>query len=149
MKAIKMVSLGVALSLSAFGQAQAANFCIAVLGGFGNGGATFVSKNFSLPANGTCSPWNGFTKTATTVIATSTGTGCRSSDGKVFTLSVFSTDPAFFGIGTAASDQLSFCPGGSSGCPIGSGSSSGSFGTGTVKAVSCTTSLLTLPSVHD
>lgn len=149
MKAIKMVSLGVALSLSAVGQAQAANFCIAVLGGFGHGGATLVSKNFSLPANGTCSPWHGYTKTATTVIATSTGTGCRSSDGKVFTLSVLSTDPDFFGIATTASDHLKFCPAGSSGCPVGSGSSTGSLGTGTVKAVSCTTSLLTLPSVHD
>jgi hypothetical protein len=39
----------------------AANFCIAVNGGFGNGGMTFIGPSFAVPAKGTCTPWAGFT----------------------------------------------------------------------------------------
>ena len=149
MNAIKIGSLGAALCLVTLGQAQAANYCIALNNGFGHGGTTFISPNFSLPTNGTCKTWSGFTKTASTVIATSTGTGCRSTDGKVFTLSVLSTDPAWFGSAQTGSDHMRFCPAGNSGCPTGNGVSNGSFGSGSAKPVSCTTALLTLPAKHD
>jgi hypothetical protein len=48
-------------------------YCIAVNGGFGFGGTTFVARNFSQPGEGKCTPWTGYTKTADTVILTTSG----------------------------------------------------------------------------
>ena len=126
-----------------------ANFCIRVNGGFGNGGTSFIGKGFTLPAAGLCKPWAGFTKTASTVIANSTGAGCLSSDGKVLTVTVFSTNPSYFGPGGFGSDHIRLCPAGISGCPTGAGTDQGSFGPGPASRQSCTTALLRLPAIHD
>ena len=126
-----------------------ANFCIRVNGGFGNGGTSFIGKGFTLPAAGFCRPWAGFTKTASSVIVNSTGAGCLSSDGKVLTLSVFSTSPSWFGPGGFGSDHIRLCPAGVTGCPIGGGTDSGSFGPGPAARQTCTTNLLRLPAIHD
>ena len=126
----------------------AAHYCIEVGGGFGNGGTTFIGPDFAVPAAGNCTPWSGFTKTASTVILTTTGTGCLSSNGKVLTVSVSSADPAFFGAGQIQSDYIQLCPAGVTACPIGSGRDSGAFG-GSAAPVTCTSSLLHLPAVHD
>jgi hypothetical protein len=127
--------------------AYAANFCVAVNGGFGTGGTSYIAPAFTLPAANNCTPWSGFTKTATTVIAISTGTGCLSKSGKVLTLSIFNTDPQFFGDGTAVSDQIQLCPKGVTGCPI-AGQDFGNFG-GTAVQQTCTARLLNLPQTHD
>jgi hypothetical protein len=124
----------------------AANYCIAVSGGFGSGGTSFIAPGFTLPAAGKCKPWAGFTKTASTVVVFSSGTGCISSDGKVLTVSVSSTDPSYFG-STPGSDQIQLCPAGVTGCQI-SGEDFGSFG-GPAKPQTCTTKLLSLPAIHD
>src|SRR6516162_8175696 len=99
------VSLGVVLSGAALAQnAVASNFCVAVNGGFGSGGTSYIAPAFTLPAKNNCAAWSGFTKTATTVIAISNGTGCLASDGRVLTLSIFNTDPLFIGAGKAVAD---------------------------------------------
>jgi hypothetical protein len=142
------VSLGVVLSGAALAQnAVASNFCVAVNGGFGSGGTSYIAPAFTLPAKNNCAAWSGFTKTATTVIAISTGTGCLASDGKVLTLSIFNTDPEFFGEGKAVSDQIQLCPKGVTGCPI-TGQDLGNFA-GLAVQQACTASLLTLPPTHD
>jgi|SRR5215469_14989153 len=128
--------------------AYAANFCVAVNGGFGSGGTSYIAPDFTLPAKNNCATWSGFTKTATTVIATSTGTGCLASDGRVLTLSIFNTDAEFFGAGTAVLDQIQLCPKGVTGCPI-TGQDVGNFGPGLAVQQTCTSSLLTLPPTHD
>ena len=128
---------------------HAADFCIATNGGFGNGGSTFIGKGFVLPAAGLCAPWAGFTKTASTVIAISAGTGCRSTDGKSLELSISSTDPSFLGSGTIGSDHIRFCPGGASTCPYGGGSGSGTFSNGSARLQTCTTALVRFPALHD
>jgi hypothetical protein len=140
-----MLVLGLIAPLSS----NAANFCIATNGGFGNGGSSFVGIGFVLPAAGLCVPWSGFTKTASTVIAISTGTGCRSTDGKVLELTISSTDPAFLGSGVIGSDHIKFCPGGAATCPFGGGSGSGTFSNGSAVRQVCTTSLVRLPALHD
>ena len=125
----------------------AANFCIAVNGGFGGGGTSYIAPVFTLPTANKCTPWAGFTKTATTVIAIATGTGCLSSNSKVLTLSIFNTDPAFFGAGSSVSDQITLCPEGVITCPI-SGQDQGNFG-GSAAEETCTAALLKLPQTHD
>ena len=112
-------------------------------GGFGNGGTTFVGKGFAVPAAGACKVWTGYLKTASSVIAHSTGSGCLSSDGIVLTLSILSTDPSFLGSGETASDHIRICPGGSAGCPtgVGVGTACGTFG-GNAAKTACTTALL-------
>jgi hypothetical protein len=141
--------LSCAVASLAAGVAYAeANYCVAVSGGFGSGGTTFIGKGFSVPAAGNCTPWSGFTKTASSVILITTGTGCTSSNGKVVTLSLFSTDPSWFGAGGSGSDYIQFCPKGVSGCPLGSGEDLGAF-TGTAAPETCTTSLENLPAIHD
>ena len=125
----------------------AANFCVAVSGGFGNGGTSFIAPTFTLPAKNHCAAWSGYTKTASTVIAIANGAGCLASDGKVLTLSIFNTDPLFFGPGDSVSDQIRLCPTAVTGCPI-SGQDTGNF-TGSATQQTCTTSLLTLPPTHD
>ena len=127
----------------------AANYCIKVNGGFGNGGTSFIGRNFAVPAAGNCKPWSGFTKTGSTVVAMSTGSGCTSSDGKVLTLTVFSTDPPWFGSGQIGTDHIRLCPAGVSGCPIGGGTDVGSFGPGGAAPQGCTTKLLNLPAIND
>ena len=128
---------------------NAADTCIATNGGFGKGGSSFIGKGFVLPAAGSCLPWSGFMKTASSVIAISTGTGCRSSDGKVLELTISSTDPAFLGSGTIGSDHIKYCPGGASTCPFGGGTGTGTFSNGSAKAQTCTSALLNFPSLHD
>jgi hypothetical protein len=128
---------------------NAADYCIATNGGFGNGGSSFIGKGFVLPAAGLCAPWSGFTKTASTVIAISTGTGCRSTDGKVLELTISSTDPAFLGSGTLGSDHIKFCPAGAATCPFGGGTGTGTFSNGSAKRQTCTTALVRLPALHD
>jgi hypothetical protein len=125
----------------------AVNYCISVNGGFGSGGTSFIAPAFTVPASGKCKPWSGFTKTASTVVLITTGTGCTSSDGKVLTFSVYSTDPSFLGSGQLGSDQIQLCAAGATGCPI-SGQDFGQFG-GTAKSQPCTTKLLSLPATHD
>jgi hypothetical protein len=63
---------------------------IVVHAGFGSGGTTFVARNFILPTESKCSPWSGYTKTASTVILITSGTSCLSSDSKALTVSVSS-----------------------------------------------------------
>ena len=113
-----------------------------------SGGTTFVGTGFAVPAKGNCAPWSGFTKTASTVILTTSGAGCLSSDGKVLTVSVSSQDPSFFGAGQLQADYIQLCPAGVSSCPIGGGRDSGQFG-GPAAPVTCSASLLSLPALHD
>jgi hypothetical protein len=129
--------------------AHAANFCIAVGGGFGGGGTSFIGKNFTVPADGNCAPWSGFTKTASTVIVFSSGNGCMSSDGKVLTVSLTSIAGNFCMAGSSSSactDYITLCTA-ASGCPVGD-QDVGSFA-GTAKEETCSASLLKLPSSHD
>jgi hypothetical protein len=147
MSRFKTLHLFLALGLIASAPAFAANFCVAVNGGFGSGGTSFVGPGFEAPAANACEPWSGFTKTATTVIGTATGTGCLSSNGKVLTLSIFNTDPPSFGAGVTKSDYIQLCPQGVKGCPI-SGSDQGYFA-GPAAEQTCTAALLKLPAAHD
>ena len=140
-----MLMLGLIAPLSS----NAASFCIATNGGFGNGGSSFVGIGFVLPAAGLCVPWSGLTKTASSVIAIATGTGCRSTDGKVLELTISSTDPAFLGSGVIGSDHIKFCPAGAATCPFGGGTGSGTFSNGSAVRQTCTTALVKLPALHD
>jgi len=126
-----------------------AHYCVRVNGGFGNGGQSFVGKGFTVPAPGVCARWSGFVKFASSVIAVSTGTGCRSTNGKVLTVTVFSSNPSFFGAGQFSQDHIELCPAGVTDCPIGAGRNSGSFFSGPAAPQTCTTALLTLPAIHD
>jgi hypothetical protein len=124
------------------------DFCVAVNGGFGSGGATFVGKEFISPVAGTCKPWSGIVKTGTTVVGTTTGASCRSDDGLRLTLTLHSSDPEFFGSGTSIIDHIELCPNGSSSCPV-SQTDNGSFFTGAAAIVTCTTALTSIPSTHN
>jgi hypothetical protein len=146
---IKASHVMFALGLFAPLCSNAADYCIATNGGFGNGGSSFIGKNFVLPTAGLCVPWSGFTKTASSVIAISTGTACRSTDGKSLELTISSTDPSFLGSGTIGSDHIKFCPGGASTCPYGGGTGTGTFSNGPARAQSCTSTLVKLPAIHD
>jgi hypothetical protein len=140
------LALAMIVPVSSF---ASSHYCIEVGGGFGKGGTTFIGTGFAVPAEGTCSPWAGFTKTASSVILMTSGTGCLSSDGKVLTVSVASADPAYFGSGTQHSDYIQVCPSGIKSCPLGgSGRDSGEFG-GSAEPISCTSSLESLPAIHD
>jgi hypothetical protein len=136
-----------ALALIAPIPSQAANFCIAVGGGFGKGGTSFIAPSFTVPAKNACAAWSGFTKTGSTVVGIANGTGCMSSNGKVLQFSIFNTDPSFFGANTAVSDQIVLCPTGTSSCPV-TGEDTGYFSGGAAQQT-CSTSLLTLPQSHD
>ena len=122
-------------------------FCVATAGGFGAGGTTFVGPGFAVPAVGNCTPWSGFTKTASTVILTTSGAACLSSDGKTLTLSVSSADPDFLGAGSIASDYIQLTRTGTTGS-FNSGSDQGEF-SGSADQITCTSSLLQLPGTHD
>ena len=143
-------SLAVLLALLApvhsFAAEGAAPYCIAVNGGFGRGGATFVARNFEMPDASKCTPWTGYTKTASTVILTTGGTSCLSSDSKALTVSVSSADPWFLGAGQFAGDFIQLARGDAQ-QPF-TGQDFGYF-TGSAEPVTCTSDLLTLPSSHD
>ena len=126
--------------------AAEAHYCIAVDGGFGHGGTTFIGSGFAVPSEGNCIPWVGFTKTASTVILTTTGTGCLSSDGKELTVSVSNADPSYFGSGPQA-DYITLSRTETS-KPFGKGEDIGAF-TGSAEEISCSTTLLKLPASHD
>ncbi len=80
-------------------------FCIATAGGFGSRGTTLVAPGFTVPAENKCTPWSGFTKTASTVILTTSGAACLSTTGKTLTVRVSSADPDFLG-NNPASDYI-------------------------------------------
>ena len=122
-------------------------FCIATAGGFGSGGTTFVGPGFAVPAENNCTPWSGFTKTASTVILTTNGAACLSSTGKTLTVSVSSADPDFLGAGTQASDYIQLTRASSTGSFTG-GTDQGEFA-GSAVQVTCTSSVLSLPDIHD
>jgi hypothetical protein len=126
--------------------AAEAPYCIAVGGGFGNGGSTFVARNFSLPEASKCSPWSGYTKTASTVILTTSGTACLSSDSTALTVSVSSADPDYLGVGKLGVDYIKMSR--TSATDPFSGEDAG-YLAGSAEPVSCTSDLLTLPSYHD
>ncbi len=139
----------VAGSLQSFAASPApgpAPYCIAVNGGFGNGGTTFVARNFTLPTASKCNPWTGYTKTASTVILTTSGTSCLSSDNKAMTVSVISEDPLFLGAGAIAADYIQLSRSDAND-PF-SGYDYGYFA-GTAEPITCSSDLLTLPSSHD
>ena len=144
-KAYLLMALGLMAPLQSFAASEAP-YCIAVNGGFGNGGTTFVARNFTLPAASKCSPWTGYTKTADTVILTTGGTSCLSSDNTALTVSVTSADPEYFGAGTIVGDYIQMSrPAATE--PF-TGSDYGAFA-GTAEPVSCTSDLLNLPSSHN
>jgi len=121
-------------------------FCIATAGGFGSGGTTFVEPGFTVPAANKCTPWSGFTKTASTVILTTSGAACLSSTGKTLTVSASSLDPAFLGT-NPASDYIQLTRASSTGSFTG-GTDQGQFA-GSADQVTCTSGLLSLPDSHD
>jgi hypothetical protein len=127
----------------------AADFCVKIGAGFGNGGSSFVGKGFALPAAGACKAWAGYVKTATSVIANSTGGACLSTNGGVLTLTIISTNPSYLGSGQISVDHIRLCPAGAAGCPIGAGQSIGGSFAGPAVKQSCTAKLLSLPAVHD
>ena len=126
-----------------------AHYCIRVNGGFGNGGQSFVGKGVTLPAAGICTRWSGYLKAASSVIAISTGTACRSTNGRVLEVTIFSSNPSFFGPGQFSQDHIKLCPGGVTSCPFGGGVNAGNLFSGPAAPQTCTTALLTLPQVHD
>jgi hypothetical protein len=128
--------------------AHSADFCIKVNGGFGNGGTSFVGKGFTLPVANACKPWSGFVKTGTNVIIMSTGSACRSSDGKVLELTVQSTNPSFLGTGVTSADHIKFCPT-ASGCSIGNPFAVGNLSGGVPSTQTCTTNIVKFPAVHN
>ena len=128
----------------------AANYCIATNGGFGapNFGQTFIEPSYALPAKGKCNLWAGFTKTGTTVVLTTSGTGCLSTDGTALTVSVSSADPEFLGApDVIGSDYITFVRSTATE-PFTTGSDQGNF-SGAAEVVTCTSSLLKLPASHD
>jgi hypothetical protein len=128
--------------------ADAANFCLAVNGGFGNGGYTFVAPGFAVPAKNQCAAFSGFTKAGSTVVLISNGTGCVSNNGARFDLSIFSTNIDFLGPGVFAFDTIRLCL---TSCRFTSDdiSSNSSLGGGFPEQVPCTPNLLTIPANHD
>jgi hypothetical protein len=142
-----LVSCGLAALITGVAHSEPV-FCIAVGGGFGSGGTSFIATNFTLPAAGVCTPWMGFTKTASSVILVTSGTGCLSSTGSVLTVSVSSQDPSYLGAGQLGSDYIQLCPTGSKGCALGSGTDQGTF-SGSAKEEACSSTLLHLPPTHN
>jgi hypothetical protein len=126
------------------------DFCIAVNGGFGSGGTTFVGKGFGIPANGTCRQWSGIMKTATTVVGTSTGAGCMSNDAKLLTVTLHTTAPEFLGASSPAADHIELCPNlATLGCPAHAGQSDRGTFAGPAVQIACTAALVAIPSSHD
>jgi hypothetical protein len=144
-KAHLMLALGLLAPLQSFASSEAP-YCIAVNGGFGSGGTTFVARNFSMPAASKCSPWTGYTKTADSVIFITGGTSCLSSDSTALTVSVTSADPQNLPPGQVVADYIQMLrPEATE--PF-AGQDLGYFA-GVAEPVSCTNDLLTLPAIHD
>lgn len=123
-------------------------YCIAVAGGSADHGTTFVARNFSLPGEGKCTPWSGYTVFNSAVILTSTGTSCLSSDGKALTVSVSSADPAWLSSLPPVNDYIQLTRLDST-QPF-RGEDTGQFGyPAESETVTCTSDLLNLPSSHD
>ena len=141
-----VLSLSLAPVHSFAAAAPPAPYCIAVNGGFGGGGTTFVARSFSLPEASKCTPWSGYTKTASTVILTTSGAACLSSDSTALTVSVSSADPDFVGAGNFVVDYIKMSR--TSATDPFAGQDAGYF-TGSAEPTSCTSDLLTLPSYHD
>ena len=147
--AVLSLMLTTANSFAATPAPGPAPYCIAVNGGFANSGytgSTYVARNFTMPDGGKCNPWTGYTKTSVTVIFTTSGTACVSSDNLALTVSVSSADPDYLGAGKLAVDYLKMSR--SSATDSFSGQDAGSL-TGSADAVSCTDDLLSLPAIHD
>jgi hypothetical protein len=147
---IAQSSIAVLLTLLApvhiFAAEGATPYCIAVNGGFGRGGATFVARNFEMPDASKCTPWTGYTKTAATVILITSGTACLSSDSTALTVSVSSADPGFLGAGVQAADYITMSR--RTATDAFSGQDFGYLG-GSAVQTSCTSDLLSLPAHHD
>lgn len=126
----------------------AADYCIKVSGGFGNGGTSFIGSGFAVPAAGTCVPWSGFTKTADTVILFTSGAACTSTNGMILSLTLSSTDPDFVGTNTIASDYIQLCATGYNKCALGSNQADVGYFSGTAAQETCTAILLKLPPSH-
>ena len=143
-------SLAVLLALLApvhsFAAEGSAPYCIAVNGGFGSGGSTFVARNFSMPDASKCTPWTGYTKTAATVILITSGTACLSSDSTALTVSVSSADPNFLGVRVQAVDYIKMFR--RTATDPFSGQDFG-YLRGSAAPTSCTSDLLSLPAHHD
>ena len=92
-----------------------------------------------------CTPWSGFTKTATTVVLNTSGAACLSSTGKTLTVSVSSLDPNFST--TPLSDYILLTRASSTGSFTG-GTDQGQF-VGSAHQVTCTSGVLSLPDTHD
>ena len=122
------------------------HYCIATAGGFGHGGTTYIGEGFALPAEGNCTPWVGFTKTASTVILMTSGTSCLSSDSKALTVSVTSADPSYIDVSTLTADYIQLSR--TDATEPFTGQDFGYFA-GSAEPVSCTSDLLSLPSTHD
>jgi hypothetical protein len=127
------------------------DFCIAVNGGFGTpGGTTFVGKGFISPSSGTCKPWSGIMRTASTVVGTSTGAACLSNDGKLLTVTLQTTAPEWLGIGVTATDHIELCPlAATLGCPAHAGQFDRGTNNGPAANIACTAAVSTIPSSHD
>jgi hypothetical protein len=126
-----------------------APYCIAVNGGFPTSdfsGSTYVARNFTMPDASKCNPWTGYTKTSASVIFTTSGTACLSSDSLALTVSVSSADPDFLGVGSQAFDYIKLSR--TSATDPFSGSDIG-YLMGAAVETSCTSELLTLPAIHD
>jgi hypothetical protein len=143
---LKISSTGVIIFAPAQTFPGGGSFCIATNGGFGNGGTTFVSPGFTVPAKNACTSWSGFTKTASTVILNTSGAACLSTTGKTLTVSVSSADPAFVGT-TPVADYIQLTRSSSTGTFTG-GTDQGEFA-GPADQITCTSSLLSLPDSHD
>jgi len=104
------------------------------------------ARNFTMPDASKCNPWTGYTKTSATVIFTTSGTACLSSDGSALTVSVTSADPDYLGVGQTAADYIKMSR--TSATDPFSGSDIG-YLMGAADSVSCTNDLLTLPAIHD
>jgi hypothetical protein len=130
--------------------ARAADFCVAVNGGFGPPafGTTFVGKGFiPTPTKGTCKSWAGIVKTASTVVGTSTGAACLSDDGKLLTITLHTTGEFFE---NGATDYIELCPLASKlGCPAHGGQFDHGSLSGPAAQVTCTTAVTSIPSSHD
>jgi hypothetical protein len=121
-------------------------YCIAVAGG-GAHGTNFVARNFSFPGEGKCSTWSGYTIFDSTVILTSTGVACLSSDSTALTVSVSSNDPAWLGTAPPVNDYIQLKRLDST-QPF-RGEDTGVFGYPAESwPETCTSDLLNLPSSH-
>jgi hypothetical protein len=136
--------------------ADPAPYCIAVNGGFGSGGTTFVARQFEVPGPNKCTPWAGYTKTSGTVVLTTSGTACLSDDGNVMTVGVSSVNPNWTA-GAYAPDYIQFCPQGTTctsadlsveNTPLAGNGIDLGFSAGSAAQISCTKSLLDLPASH-